>query len=868
MRKPYYAIQPAFTGGEISEDVASRVDLDKYQLALLQAENMIIRPYGTAKKRHGLGYLGTTKNNGKAILRRFEYDSYKSYMLEIGAYYIRIWEDGEYTGTELVTPYPVEILPYLRTVQSVDVMYICSGAYPVYKLSRYSDSWTFTQVDWTLPAFADINKDDNIKLTPGSLDGTVTINSNTDLFTADHVGDYLKLEQKVNGSTASISATTTPTTYTSAQVAMPYAYGYTITKTGTAGGKVTLYARYTYTGEEELGSNDPGYVDRPLYTHTEAADWDHTGTISQTYDEDFTYSGYCYIKVENLSSTPMYVKLTNSDTNEYKFYNIVNVDTYSSTLRCGDSWKIITHGTWTGKIYVQISYDGGETWKDHRTYTSKDDYNPTETGTVDEVVLIRLRAHITSGTCNADLSTFPYRHIGYAKITARTNARKVTAKTIKPLGSLDATSDWSMGAWSESCGYPYAVTFFQDRLCFGGSDESPQRVWMSVTGDYENFEVSKEGGSVTDDSAITVDLLSQNSYSIMHMLATTDLIVMTEGNTWTISGSETVTPSNISPRNQETYGANFVNPIKVGTRVVYVQRRGSTVRDVGYTYDSDSYVGVDLTLLAKHLVRSALITDVAYASDPDSCLHYVTQDGRMLILTYVPEQKVYAWSHFVTDGKFLSVCSVAGQDADTVMTIVERTIGGQTKRYIEYFHWDSYSNDQQTYGMLDSFKHVTPNSAEITGLDHLEGKTVQVLADGYYYDVQEYKVVGGKITLPEAVEEAIVGLPYTMTMEQCNFDVGNTEMGTIQGRKKRAVSAILRLNRSYGGSIGPDADHQNKIIYDPERLELGENVLFSGDKEITLAIGGFNNYGRTYIVQDSPYPFNISAIIRKVELDV
>lgn len=758
MRKPYYAIQPAFTGGEISDDVASRVDLDKYQLALLQAENMIIRPYGTAKKRHGLGYLGSTKNNGKAILRRFEYDSYKSYMLEIGPYYIRIWEDGEYTGTELSTPYPVEILPYLRTVQSVDVMYICSGAYPVYKLSRYSSSWTFTQVDWTLPAFADINKNDDIKLTPGGLTGSITITSNTDLFSDKHIGDYVKLEQKVNGETKSISAT------------------------------------------------PPGEGEDPAV--------------------------------------------------------------YTDSIRCGDSWKIITHGTWTGKIYVQISYDNGDTWKDHRTYTSKDDYNPTETGTVDEVVLIRIKAEITSGTCNADLSTFPYKHIGYAKITARTNARTVTAQTIKPIGSLDATSDWSLGAWSESNGYPYAVTFFQDRLCFGGCDDNPQRVWMSVTGDYENFEVSKEGGAVTDDSAITVDLLSQSSYTIMHMLATTDLIVITEGSTWTISGSETVTPSNISPRNQETYGANFVTPVKVGTRVVYVQRRGSTVRDVGYTYDSDSYVGVDLTLLAKHLVRNALIIDVAYASEPDSCLYYVAQDGRMLILTYIPEQKVYAWSHFVTDGKFLSVCSVAGQDNDTVMTIVERTINGQTKRYIEYFHWDSYSNDQQTYGMMDSFKHVTANSAEITGLNHLEGKTVQVLADGYYYDGQEYKVAGGKITLPEVVEEAIVGLPYTMTMEQCNFDVGNTEQGTIQGRKKRAVSAILRLTRSYGGSIGPDAEHQNKIIYDPENLELGEPVLFSGDKEVTLAIGGFNNYGRTYIVQDTPYPFNISAIIRKVELDV
>lgn len=757
MKKPYYAIQPAFTGGEISEDVASRVDLDKYQLALLQSENMVIRPYGTAVKRYGLGYLGTTKNNGNAIIRRFEYDSYLSYMLEIGEYYIRIWAEGEYLETELSTPYNVEILPYLRTVQSVDVMYFCSGVYPVYKLSRYSDHWTFTQVSWKLPPMADTN-DTSTTLTPSAITGNITITASDSLFTSDHVGDYISFEQYVNGNAETLVIST-------------------------------------------------------------SADY--------------------------------------------------NVDKTSNAISCGSSWKIITHGTWTGTVWVQISYDNGSTWKDLRKYSSKDDYNPTETGTPEDNVQVRIKANVSSGSMRADLSTFPYKHIGYAKITARTSNTLVSAQVVKQLGSTEATLDWALSAWSETNGYPYTVTFFQDRLCFGGNDKFPQRVWMSVTGDYENFEVEKEGGTVTDDSAISVDLLSQSSYVIMHLLAHTDLIIMTEGNTWTISGSETVTPSNISPRNQESYGANWVSPIKVGNRIVYVQRRGRTVRDVGYTYDSDSYVGVDLTLLAKHLVRDITIIDGAYAAEPDSCIYYVTSDGKLLILTYVPDQKVFAWSHFKTDGKILSVCTVASSDSDVVLVVVERTINNQTKRYIEYFSWDTHSSNQMNHYMLDSFKVQTNiNGSIISNLSHLEGKDVQVLADGYYYKGQTFKVSGGKITLPEEVDTAIVGLPYKMTLEQANFDIGNTELGTIQGRKKRVVSAVLRLKNSYGGSIGPDADHQNELIYDPNRLEVGQEVLYSGDKEATLAIGGFNDYGRTYLVQQEPYPFSVSAIIRKVELDV
>lgn len=750
---PFYAIQPAFTGGEIAGEVASRVDLDKYQLALLQAENAIIRPYGPVRKRPGTIYCGQIKYAGsKVILYHFDFTSALSYLLEIGVEYIRIWKNGTYLGIELATPYTAADLPGLRFVQSVDVLYIASGNHPVQKLSRYSEtSWTFSAVSWTLPAYGDINLDDSLKITPSGTTGTITLTANQSLFTSADVGDTMKIEQKVSGST---------------------------------------------------------------------------------------------------------VRVEISD----------NTSANSNALRVGTTWKIITHGTWTGEVYIQKSEDGGSTWEELRSYSSSDDYNPTESGDVDEPCLVRLYCVITSGDLTADLSRYSYTNTGYVKITAVSSGTKATATVTEQLGGTNATSDFYWAAWSESNGYPLSITFFQDRLCLGGNVAYPQRVWMSKSGDYENFDVDKEEGTVTDDSSVSADLLSRQAYTINHLEVGNDLLVFTEGNMWSISGAETVTPSNITPRNQENYGASDLIPMRVGGRLIYVQKRGSIVRDTGYMYDTDSYVGIDLTMLAKNLIRGREIVSMAYAQEPDSLAYLVTSDGEMLCLTYVKDQKVYAWSHFVTDGKYKAVCSVASGNNDAVYTIVERESNGSTVYTLERFYMDSdiVSDSQQDYIMMDAAIHFTLNTAatEITGLSAFNSKAVQVLADGYYHE--DLTVSDGKITLPQAAKDIIVGLPYTMTLEQPNFDAGNTDSGTVQGRRKLVSKAILRLTRSFGGSIGPDADHQNPIIYDDERLEVGDSVLYTGDKKVSLAAGGWNNEGRTYIIHDTPYPFNLSAIIREV----
>ncbi|BEU87455.1 hypothetical protein TAMA11512_09190 [Selenomonas sp. TAMA-11512] len=749
MAQTFFALQPAFTGGEISGEVASRVDLEKYQLALLQAENAIIRPYGPVYKRPGTIYAGRMKYDDRdAILTRFEFTVEITYLLEVGDKYIRVWRDGVRLPVELETPFDVSDLRSLRFVQCVDVMYICSGRHPVQKLSRYAENdWRMSDVKWMLPAYGDVNIDEESKVTPSGSTGDIQLTATKDIFTDARVGDTMKIEQYVNGATV------------------------------------------TYSGG---GTADSG------------------------------------------------------------------------AIQVGKTWKFITHGTWSGKVVVQQSRDNGATWIDLRTYTGSNDYNPTESGDVDEYCMMRIHVEV-GGSVRADLSAYPYRHEGFVTITAVTDGKHASVTADKPLGGLEPTSDWYWGAWSETNGYPRAAAFFQDRLCFGGNRKYPQRVWMSRSGDYEHFGIEKESGTVTDDSSISADLLSRQAYSIAHMDVGNDLMIFTDGNTWTIAGGETVKPTNITPKNQENYGSSGVPPLRIGNRIIYVQRRGSIVRDTGYSYESDGYVGMDLTLLAKHLVRGREIVSAAYAQEPDSLAYFVTDDGRMLCLTYVVDQKVYAWSHFVTDGKYKAVCAANSGNNDRIYAVVERVVDGKTVRYLEYFAPHTDSSSEQDYVMADAavVKVYDEPQTDIPGKDVLKGKVVAIMADGYYYDGI---TLDDSAKLPKAARKITVGLPYTMTLEQPNWDAGTTETGTLQGRRKMITGAILRLVRSYGGSIGQSAGKQDAIIYDAHRLETDEDVLYTGDKDVVLPAGGWDTEGRTYIVHDAPYPFSLSAIIRRVSI--
>lgn len=735
-----YFLQPSFATGEISPDVASRVDLDKYQSALLQAKNFFVRPYGSAYRRPGLEHMADL-NSGNVRLQEFAVDADTSYLLEIRAGSILVYKDEGATltlkATITGTPFNDGDLRKLRFAQSADVMFIVSGRVPVQVLARHSDtSWTLSEFNAEPPYFDISNMPDGVTITPSGADGNITLTASGSAFTQQQIGNWVQIRQDVSAQTVALN---------------------------------------------------------------------------------------------------------------------------QSMLAGEKGWKVSTHGTWTGNVKIEYSKDE-VTWKELRSYSSNDDSNYTESGTFDEPTYIRATANITGGSITLDLTRLPYTHVGTAKITGVTDATHATAAVQKKLAGTQASDDWCFGSWSAAYGYPSCVTFFQDRLCFAANNRYPYMVWMSRTGDYYNFGTEEVSGTLTDDSAVAISFISRRDYRIMHLVAQSDLIVMTEGNEWIISGASTVKPTEVNPRVQTSRGTTDVIPVLVGGQMIYVQRHGRTVRDLQYNFSSDSYDGMDLTILAKHMTKAATIIDAAYMQEPDYMMFFVLSDGTCACLTYINEQKVYAWSRLVTDGSIKAVETISTEDGELAYFVVSRG----NKVYLERLADMPDSETPDDYIMLDCAGKFAFNSATDTiTAAWLAGKTVDLLADGEHIESLQADNTG-TVTLDVPCKHCVIGLPYDSVMELPNIEMQLSD-GTMQGRKKKVSSVILRLQKSLAGRVGITEDKTDIIKYD--ELMNQEVTLYSGEKHVTVPnvnTGGFNDWGRVVIRSDAPYPLSVASVVRAV----
>lgn len=915
---PYYLLQPAFTGGEISAEVANRVDLDKYQFAVLQAYNCLIKPHGPIYRRPGMKYMARTKYNDKAcILVPFNGADNTDYLLEIGEKYIRVHKNGLYINIEVMTPYTADMLQDLRFVQSADTMFIASGKYPVKQLARYSDTdWRFADFEITDMYFDESTTLENYSgisyTSPGTylFQPTVTGEYQIDMSGGGGGGGgaakyrkhnehsshlvYIRGGNGGNGERIIKTLTLNKETSYTISVGGGGAAGINASNSapsGSNGASSTAFDMIAKGGGGGTGGskgepNTPG-TDGTSYGNGAAGGAGGYGKsvfggsesqptagangwvkILYTGNKELTPSGTqgditlrSNKKIFASSKPGAYIKLKQ----EIASKTVSTSNGTTERVRVGENWKVISHGTWSGSFTVEKS-DDGESWKEYRKYTSKDDYNPSESGSVTEPVFLRAVCTITSGTCTVDLTAMAYNAEGVVKLTEITSDSTAKAHVEKELGSTDMTTNFLWGAWSEEFGYPQTLCFFQDRLCFGGTKKQPYMVWMSRTGDYGNFSVEKASGTVTDDSAVALAFVSRKQFKILHLIASTDLIVLTAGNEWTVSGSDTVTPSKAVPKMQTTRGCSTVEPLMIGGRIVFVQGRGSTVRDMAYSYETDSYGGNDLTLLAKHIIENVQIVDSAYKPEPDSTIYFVRSDGTMACLSYIMEQKVYAWSTIETQGKIEAVAAVQEGDEDIIYLVVQREINGVTVRNIEYLAKNpAKSNNPDDYIMLDnaieySTAEKSSGKTEIDAAE-LAGEKVTVIGDGRMYSGLTVSQ-DGTVTLPAAVQHAFIGLPYRSIVELPNVEI-KTGDGTMQGRKKQISNCILRLSNSLGGMVGPDINTMDLMNFDEQNV-VSNIKLFTGDKYMTLPIGGFNNEGRVIIVTDEPYPFNLLAVVREV----
>ncbi|MCS6890081.1 MAG: hypothetical protein NZN45_00520 [Rhodovarius sp.] len=392
---------------------------------------------------------------------------------------------------------------------------------------------------------------------------------------------------------------------------------------------------------------------------------------------------------------------------------------------------------------------------------------------------VTLTPSATTGTITltASAPVFEEGHVGArwrvagkrVDIAARLSPTQAIAQVLDPLPSTEPTRDWEEGAISSVRGWPVSICFHQDRLVIGGTRDLPNRLFLSRSGDLFNFDT----GQGLDDEAISFGLVSDQVNAIRAVFSGRHLQVFTSGGEWMVSG-DPLTPASIQLTRQTRVGSpvkRMIQPVDVDGSTIFVARHGRAVHEFAYTDVQQIYQAHDLAMLASHLVREP----VAMAYDQRArLLHVAMEDGSLATLTLFRAEQVTAWTAQHTEGAFRSLAELDG----TVYAVVERWGTHRLERFDPALYLDAALEGEA----------AAPQD-EWSGLEHLEGRMVGILADGA--PQQDQRVAEGRIRLPEGARRVQAGLRFTHVIEPLPPEL-LTGIGT-RAAPIRLVSATFRL---------------------------------------------------------------------------
>jgi hypothetical protein len=459
---------------------------------------------------------------------------------------------------------------------------------------------------------------------------------------------------------------------------------------------------------------------------------------------------------------------------------------------------------------------------------------------------------------------------GYVKITAFTNSTTVTAvvQGNNPLpggvvGSTKATFRWALAAFSAVEGYPSKVTFFRERLAMAKG----QQLFFSVAGDFENFAAKDDSGLVTADMAIRATISSDQVNQVSWLAPSNALIIGTTGGEFACmenTTNEAFAPGNIKIEQQTSDGSRAIVPARVGYSTLFVQRSGKKLKEAAYNLQQNGYITNDLTVLSNHIAGDGIL-QTAWHREPYAALWSVRADGQLLGFTFNKEQDVVGWHRHIIggDGVVEAVAVIPSPDGtqDDLWMIVRRTINGATKRYVEYLNraYDPEQDTQADCFYVDAGATYSGSpTTTISGLGYLEGKTVQVLADGAAHP--DRTVASGSITLQRSASKVQVGLPCLATLQTNRIEAGAAD-GTAQGKTKRINKVVIRFLNTLGALAGPDANTLDTVEFrTPEDLMNQAPPLFTGDKLIEWP-SGYDFDGYVMVRQAQPLPMTVVAVM-------
>lgn len=920
-----YLIQPSFAAGEISPYVANRVDLDKYKSALLTAQNLVIRPFGGCYRRQGSEFIGQVKYDDRpTALVAFNAGIDDAYLLEVGHQYIRIWEDGKYTETELSTPY--DNVDNLQFTQSADTMFICSGNYPIQCLQRTAMGWAFKEYEITEPYYDS---------------ATQAVNKETSFVTP---GEYTFTPQVTGEYTVEI-----------------------IGAGGGGGGTGVQHYSYTYggdgqtaTGTMELQGGNGGSGEKKIIIDTLTAgqtysvtvgaggkggksQYSRRGDAQPTDGTDGGKSSFNSAEAKGggggIASKPngQNQSTKGKDGTPYQGGAKGGVSGVCKDIQRNPSQ--ITDGKDGQNGYVRITFSGNNELKPSATSgndvtitATKDTFTP---GMVNSHIKLTQQAENQSERIEIQASSITEEtksiRVGKAwKITTHgTWKGKVTVyhsddnKTWQEYRSYKSNNDQNFTesgtvttpTWMKAVAVTDAdngsgkltVDFSRNPYSNDGTAKitevvSPTEVKTSVITDFANTDKTQVYAlsSWNDDNGypkmacffqdrLVLAATKKEPYSIW-MSRTGDYpnfgIEKVDGG---VTDDSAIKADLITRNGFEILhlvpakdlvilttgnewiieGSSVITPAKINPRP-------QTMR--GSNTCPPQHIGNRIV----HVQRSGkTVRDLGYQYDADNyngddltlLATHLTEGHKLVSSAYIQEPNSTLY-YVRDDGVLLSLAFIKEQN---VFAWSHHTTDGKYKKvtpipngasdvlYVtverdDKTYIERFNPDMEAAVYMDSYITGSGSSIEVS---HLIGKTVQVLADGTR---MQDRVVpeNGLVAFGQSFSDITIGLAYETRIEQPGPDIGLKE-GTMQARISKINTVVLRVEKSYGGHIGyafKDKDMDELRYEDYETLETGDIV-----QQMPVANIGSNTKNHICIKHDEPFPFELNAIIREVSID-
>lgn len=838
-----------FVGGIISPQLFGRIDLERYQTGLADCRNLCVLPHGALQKRPGMRYINIANDSTRPVrLIPFSYNADQTAIIELGHQYARVIINGGLALTE-----------------QFNELSLFEGGFDVEEGALFADVGQQVWLSWMLD---------------GARQGRVCV-------VTAKVGANYQLES-VDGLVSGYDLVPEDATALILQALIlldtPYDAADLFGINYVQSAEVLTLVHPDYPVQEiRRNGTDDWQISQPVFEPIVAAPQDVEMNATLTYDppENLTIFSYRVTalttggveesvasldarsdasvlmitdlqKVTDFRGNTFYTRVTVSTAHGFRTGDIVGFAEVVGMIQINGRTSSISKIISSTQFEVNVRSGGFNNYISGGKVLYGDANNLAQRGAYNTI-----NWSPVDGADRYNVYKLQSGSYGYIGQTAETTFRD---SNITP--DLSKTPPESVNPFDGLGNYPSAVCYFEQRRCFAATNNNPQNIWMSRPATESNFSSSLP---TNDGDAISFKIASREQNRIRHLVPIDDLVAFTVGSEFRIyTNADIVAPSTIAARPQSYTGASQVQPVTTNGTVLYVQAQGDRVRELGFVGDAGTraYRSNDLCRVAHHLFDDHLIVDMAFVSGSQAVCWCVRNDGKLVALTYVPEEKVIAWHLHDTNGVVESVASVFESGLPVVYVVVRREIDGEQRRYIEQMNGWRTTTRQNAFFVDAGLTYSGTPRTTFSGLDHLEGCEVAVLADGAVMPCTT--VTDGSITIQHPASVVHVGLPYRALAKTLPLALEGVE-AAVQAQRKSIKKVSLNVDKSSGLKAGKSEDALYEAKERTNEPYGAPPSLLSGYVDIPVS-AGWSDGGQVVVAQDDPLPLSILSMVLEVSL--